>query len=164
MTHHDEVWASYAKGVKRIKKTKQAQQKKANKTHSLPAASPIVIPLKNSRAIDINTALDRRVEKNLRQGDIDIEARIDLHGMTQTIAYDALARFMARQVKAGKRNLLIITGKGSKGDGVLRANLPNWLQTLPEMSHILTLRPAADKHGGSGAFYVICKKMRHTYD
>jgi len=110
------------------------------------------------KAKPLHIILDRRVEKNIRQGDIALEARIDLHGMTQSEAYDALARFMAKQVKAGRRNLLVITGKGRGNAGVLKTNLPMWLQSLPEASAILTLRPAAPKHGGDGAFYVVLRK------
>jgi len=89
---------------------------------------------------------------------IKIDARIDLHGMTQAEAHGALAHFMASTAKAGCRNLLIITGKGRGGEGVLRTNLPRWLESLPEAGSVLALRPAAPKHGGDGAFYLLLKK------
>lgn len=104
--------------------------------------------------------LDRDAERDVRQGNIDIDARIDLHGMTQAEAFDALTHFMAAQVKMGRRNLLIITGKGKDMQGVLRTNLPHWLETLPEARHIRALRPAAPQHGGHGAFYVLLKKKK----
>ena len=102
--------------------------------------------------------LGRRAEKELRQGEIEIEARIDLHGMTQAKAYAALARFMAVQVKNRRRKLLVITGKGREGQGVLRQNLRDWLRSLPEAPSLLALRPAAPKHGGDGAFYVVLRR------
>ena len=106
------------------------------------------------------SSLERNREKALRQGDVEIEARLDLHGMTQAEAFDALTTFMHRQVAAGKRHLLIITGKGKDGMGVLRQNLGGWLRQLPEASAILAVRPAAPKHGGEGAVYVLLRRGR----
>jgi DNA-nicking Smr family endonuclease len=113
---------------------------------------------KVAREAQKQTTFDRRIERSLRLGKIEIEARIDLHGMTQEKAYAALENFMATQAKRGHRHLLIITGKGKNKEGTLRSNLPHWLQSLPETPQILTLRPAAPKHGGEGAFYVMLKK------
>ncbi len=106
------------------------------------------------------SSLERNREKALRQGDVEIEARLDLHGMTQAEAFDALTVFMHREVAAGKRHLLIITGKGKDGMGVLRQNLGGWLRQLPEASAILAIRPAAPKHGGEGAVYVLLRRGR----
>jgi DNA-nicking Smr family endonuclease len=179
MTSNDEIWALYAKSVKKI------ADKKRRKNAAVPSpsrgglgrgalrdtAAPLLLmapspaPAHKGRGIPLtspsslhSTTLERRVEKNLRQGEIELQARIDLHGMTQAEAHAALARFMAAAVKAGKRNLLIITGKGRGNAGVLKTNLPHWLQTLPEAPQILALRPAAPKHGGDGAFYVVLRK------
>ena len=107
---------------------------------------------------NILNPLERKREKSLRQGEVEIDAKLDLHGMTQVEAFAALADFMQKKVKAGKRHLLIITGKGRGGAGVLRGNLENWLGQLPEAKTILALRTAAPKHGGDGAFYVLLRK------
>jgi DNA-nicking Smr family endonuclease len=102
--------------------------------------------------------LERKREKSIRQGDIEIDAKLDLHGMTQAEAFAALGAFMHKAVKAGKRHLLIITGKGRGGTGVLRNNLNHWLDRIEQANAILALRPASLKHGGDGAFYVIMRK------
>jgi len=107
---------------------------------------------------DIVNPLERRREKSLRQGDIEIDAKLDLHGLTQIEAFDALTDFMERKTKAGKRCLLIITGKGRGGSGVLRRSLQGWLDQLPQAKRILALRSAAPQHGGDGAFYVLLRK------
>ena len=78
--------------------------------------------------------------------------------LTQSEAFEALARFLHRKVKAGKKILLIVTGKGRGDAGVLKTQLPFWLTQLPEAAQILALRPAAIKHGGSGAFYVLLRR------
>jgi DNA-nicking Smr family endonuclease len=122
---------------------------------------PLKRPMINASkplAEDVHRSLERKREKSLRQGNVEIEAKLDLHGLTQTEAFEALADFMHGKVKAGKRHLLIITGKGRRGAGVLRNNLENWLAQLPEAKLILALRPAASKHGGEGAFYVVLRK------
>jgi DNA-nicking Smr family endonuclease len=106
------------------------------------------------------TRFDRRFEKRLRLGDLDIEAALDLHGMTQMEAHAALDRFVAAQVRTGRRIVLIITGKGRLGQSVLRHSVPAWLQTLEDAPSILALRPAAPKHGNAGAYYLILRRTK----
>ena len=90
-----------------------------------------------------------------------IEARLDLHGMTQEAAHRELAGFIARAAASGKRSLLIITGKGSReGGGVLRAALPRWLAEPALRARVLALAPAQPKDGGGGAFYLLLRRER----
>jgi DNA-nicking Smr family endonuclease len=103
---------------------------------------------------------DRKTERRLREGDVALDARLDLHGMTQSQAHAALAGFMKAQAAAGARNLLIITGKGRNNEGVLRTQLTHWLDALPEAALIRDTRQAAARHGGDGAFYVMLKRRR----
>lgn len=103
--------------------------------------------------------LDRRKEKQMRDGSLTLDAKLDLHGLTQAEAHHALEHFMAKQIKAKRRNLLIVTGKGRGGEGVLRASLVSWLAALPCAASILSVRPAAVRHGGGGAFYVIMRRF-----
>jgi DNA-nicking Smr family endonuclease len=103
---------------------------------------------------------DRKSERRLREGDITLDARLDLHGMTQAEAHAALTDFMKAQAAAGARNLLIITGKGRNNEGVLRLQLTHWLETLPQAALIRDIRLAAPRHGGDGAFYVMLKRQK----
>jgi DNA-nicking Smr family endonuclease len=121
---------------------------------------PPPTPSLKGRGSLVSVTLERKREKSLRQGNVEIDAKLDLHGMTQTEAFAALTKFMHKCVTAEKRQLLIITGKGkiSEGGGVLRRNLGNWLAQLPEAPSILALRPAAPKHGGEGAVYVVMRR------
>lgn len=116
---------------------------------------------------------DRRKERAFRQGTVAVEARLDLHGLRRNEAQEALQRFVLRQAAAGKRTLLVITGKGvptppspyelmqsgANPRGVLRAYLPRWCAEPPLCGLIHTLRPAAPKHGGEGAFYLILRRQ-----
>ena len=161
MTNDDDIWQRYAKGVKKIKAPKRsAKTKPPAPQRAARQALPLPMHKATVKPVALPAHLDRQVEKNLRTGMIGIEARIDLHGLTQAQAFDRLARFMAAQVKLGHRRLLVITGKGSGGEGVLRKSLPDWLQNLPEAAALLALRPAAPKHGGDGAFYVLLRNLR----
>ncbi|HEX6977892.1 MAG TPA: Smr/MutS family protein [Alphaproteobacteria bacterium] len=109
-----------------------------------------------------NPGLDRRTAMRLRRGDIPIERRLDLHGMTQADAHAALDRFVRRAWADGKRMLLIITGKGSviAGGGVLRRYVPGWLTAGEHAARVLRIETARPQHGGSGAYYVLLRRNR----
>lgn len=88
----------------------------------------------------------------------EIGARIDLHGMTQDQARAALIAFVSRAFDDGWRAVLVITGKGVQGDGVLRKAAPGWLGA-PALSHMVAgISEAARHHGGEGALYVALKR------
>ena len=105
----------------------------------------------------------------MRRGKIAPEARIDLHGMTLNQAHPALTQFILSAQRAGRRLVLVITGKGEGGGphpsasrerGVLRRQVPQWLHA-PSLRHaILQVDQAHISHGGEGAYYVYLKKRR----
>lgn len=123
---------------------------------AVPAAAP-----KRLRSGDL-TGIDGHRADRLRRGKQEIEGRLDLHGMRQIEAHDALIGFVAAAQRAGKKTLLVITGKGSfsNGDSVLRANVPLWLNERPLRDKILAITPAHPRDGGAGALYVILKRRR----
>lgn len=87
-----------------------------------------------------------------------IGARIDLHGMTQDRARAALEGFLRRAFDEGYRSVLVITGKGVQGDGVLRKSAPEWM-AAPHLAHIVAgVSEAHRRHGGAGALYVALKR------
>ncbi|MBI5130760.1 MAG: Smr/MutS family protein [Rhodopseudomonas palustris] len=110
-------------------------------------------------------ALGRRERTHLSRGRKDIDARIDLHGMTQARAHHALLRFLQGASHDGLSFVLVITGKGSRlgGDperGVLRRQVPHWL-SLPEFrAYVIGFDEAAIGHGGEGALYVRVRRAR----
>jgi DNA-nicking Smr family endonuclease len=88
----------------------------------------------------------------------EIGARIDLHGMTQDRARAALEGFLARAWAEGWRAVLVITGKGVQGDGVLKKRVPDWLGAA-HLAHIVAgISEAHRRHGGEGALYVALKR------
>jgi len=106
-------------------------------------------------------ALDRRQRKRVARGRDAIDGRIDLHGLTQAEAHDALTHFLHSAARREARLVLVITGKGAReGGGVLRRQVPLWL-ALPEFrALVIGFEPAHVTHGGDGAFYVRLRRAR----
>ncbi len=126
----------------------------------LPVAPAALPPLKPGAS----PGVDRRTSERLRKGRMEIDGRIDLHGMTQAAAHTALNGFIIQSHRCGRRVVLVITGKGNigKGGGVLKAEVPNWLNQEPIREKVLAFFPAQPKDGGSGALYVLLKRQRQA--
>ncbi len=108
--------------------------------------------------------LGRRERTQLSRGKKQIDARLDLHGMTQSRAHHALSGFLHRAHGDGLTFVLIITGKGKIGAeserGILRRQVPQWL-SLPEFrSLVVGFEEAHIGHGGEGALYVRIRRAR----
>src|SRR5215510_7485005 len=107
--------------------------------------------------------IDRRSKQKLARGTEAIDARIDLHGRTQSEAHAALLRFLHRAQGHGAKTVLVITGKGGGRDGgrgVLKRQVPMWL-ALPEFRGLVVgFGDAAIGHGGEGALYVRVRRTR----
>jgi DNA-nicking Smr family endonuclease len=126
-------------------------------SNPLPARTKVAPP---KPAPKPNPGIDRRTAERLRKGEMAIDRRLDLHGMTQANAHASLDRFVRGAWADGARLLLIITGKGSGGEGVLRRSLPQWLQAGEHAARVLRMETAQPKHGGGGAFYVLLRRQR----
>ena len=106
--------------------------------------------------------MDRKAYSKLKRGKSAPEARIDLHGMTAATAHTALTAFLLRAFGDGKRLVLVITGKGKPSEtgptGILRREVPHWLDQPPLRQIVLQTTPAHQRHGGSGALYVYLRR------
>lgn len=103
---------------------------------------------------------NRSNHRAVRRGRTEVDATIDLHGLTQDQADRMLPSFLRRQRRQGAKCVLVITGKGRSGDGVLKRNFLHWLDT-PGARHILSgWSEAHARHGGSGAFYVFLRRIK----
>jgi len=141
------------------------------KTPPPPSASPETPPVSNVPATPpqraphaLGTGLDRRSAERLRRGKRPVEARLDLHGMTQAEAHAALERFITRAAADGLRVVLVITGKGRPeevgGTGILQRAVPRWLAEPALAAQVLAIAPARPVHGGDGALYVLLRRKR----
>ncbi|HEY9453081.1 MAG TPA: Smr/MutS family protein [Bradyrhizobium sp.] len=168
------LWESVAKQVKPLRKRHRVKPPAASvatepNAAPKPAASPrhaapprIVIPPKPEPPP--LAPIGRRERSHLSRGRKEIDARLDLHGMTQTRAHRALFGFLQRAHHDGMTFVLVITGKGKVGAeserGVLRRQVPQWLG-LPEFrSLVVGFEEAHIGHGGEGALYVRVRRAR----
>lgn len=104
--------------------------------------------------------LDRRRMERLKRGQLQIDAVVDLHGMTQAAAHRRIEHMIVDSAAAGRRCLLVITGKGAPGGGILRRRLADWLNLPACRPHVLAFSEAQPEHGGGGAFYVLLRRRR----
>lgn len=113
--------------------------------------------------------MDAKAFGRMAKGKLVPEGRIDLHGMTLAEAHPALRDFILMSHAAGRRLVLVITGKGKARDdyapmpvrqGVLRHQVPQWLNMAPLRGLVLQVSPAHQKHGGAGAYYVYLRRQR----
>lgn len=184
LTHEEhELWGHVVKSVKRLKPAAKrlatkpvlaepqaspppppGKMAKAPRPKAAPAAPP---PAPPKPAIKPLVALEPKAKRRLNRGQSDVAARIDLHGMRQHEAHDALVRFISEAHARDMRLVLVITGKGKASAdgiaserevGVLRRLTPHWLAE-PALRHIvLGYESAGARHGGDGAIYVRIRK------
>lgn len=127
-------------------------------------ARPVALTLREAPV-----AMDRKAHRKLTRGKLSPEARIDLHGMTLADAHPTLMGFIAGAHARGLRLVLVITGKGKARDdhgpiptrtGILRHQVPQWLNSGALRSLILQVTEAHRSHGGGGAYYVYLKRRK----
>ena len=129
---------------------------KTNKTAEIRPAD-----LRSSVPV-MRAGIDNASARRLTKGSFEIDERLDLHGKTEVMAHKALLQFVQRASRSGARTLLIITGKGAGGQGVLRRKVPEWLKEYPLKPHILAISQASPKDGGGGALYVRLRRSRDS--
>lgn len=138
---------------------------------------PMVQPAKRSQHLSIpqpvaarNARLmpgevDRAARRNLARGNITLDDRLDLHGLTQALAHRRLFIFLQAAQARNARYVIIITGKGTgendeRQRGVLRRAVPLWLRETEFRALVSAVSPAAPQHGGEGALYVRLRRLR----
>ncbi len=171
------LWRSVAKTAKPLRRRKAAVLEHddvaagaapATRRHTKAASSAPAVakPATRSAPPPPLASLGRREKSRLAKGRHPIDARLDLHGMTQARAHRMLIAFLQQAHGDGATFVLVITGKGkvsmsSEGErGVLRRQVPHWLD-LPELrSLVVGFEQAHIGHGGEGALYVRLRRAR----
>ena len=158
--------------VKPASKAQPAAAAPAKTSVNQPAIASPPPPKKPAPPI---SDFDRKKAKKIRSGQVEIEARIDLHGMRQDEAHASLRAFLHRCQARQLRWVLVITGKGKINDrdddapfdmtvnrdrGVLKRNVPRWLEEPDLRALVVSFTTAAISHGGEGALYVHLRKSR----
>jgi DNA-nicking Smr family endonuclease len=166
------LWTSVTRSIKPLRtkapqpKPRTAPLRAGSKAAPLPPAVPAMREAAPAKSPPL-APFDRRLKQRVARGREGIDARIDLHGMTQSEAYAALLRFLRRAQADGGRIALIVTGKGSPRSaggsserGVLKRQVPLWL-ALPELRPLIVgFEDAHVSHGGQGALYVRLRRIR----
>ena len=175
------LWQGVARSVsplrKRLKRTAVSEPPEAAKTPAKPA--PKVRAAAAAKSARVPSApspkpvgppplapIGRKLKQRIARGSHAIDGRLDLHGFTQAEAHGALLHFLRTRQARGAKVVLVITGKGFRGDagtgerGVLRRMVPMWLG-LPEFRDcVIGFEAAGIGHGGEGALYVSLRKSR----
>jgi DNA-nicking Smr family endonuclease len=120
-----------------------------------------------------HTGLDGNTADRLRRGELEPQARLDLHGLTEQAGYRALGNFIRGAYQRGLRLVIVVTGKGGKRQaedapfdleletrrrGVHKTMAPRWLAEPDLAPLIADMRSAHRSHGGEGALYVYLRK------
>jgi DNA-nicking Smr family endonuclease len=170
----EQLWSLVARTVRPLRLGKKPMTDTRRGTgvrHAATGAADVVgrpephVAISPHRAVRMPmlSPIVRKEKHRLARGSTAVDARIDLHGMTQTQAYGALRRLLHRSQANGAKFVLVITGKGvpnaaPSGRGVLRRQVPMWL-ALPEFRrYVLGFDVADTGHGGDGALYVRVRK------
>jgi DNA-nicking Smr family endonuclease len=178
-----ELWRHVAQTARPIKSKRRPAALKEPAPSTPPAnvkaakpAAPAALPVTPQASAPakphalthgLSHGIDRRQAERFRKGKLAIEGKIDLHGRTQQDAHDDLLAFLRRAHAAGKRNVLVVTGKGMTtsqrkptGTGILRQAVPRWLNEPAFRALVLAFDYAEPQHGGEGALYVLLKRVR----
>jgi DNA-nicking Smr family endonuclease len=168
------LWEAVAKTVKPLRPRRQANTTDVpppTPAKAMPAAvGSVPRPTAPARPVEPPqlAPLDRRMRTRIGRGSIAIDARVDLHGLTQAAAHQRLRTFLADSQAAGAKLVLVITGKGRTGDthsigterGVLRRLVPIWLGSTELRRYVVGYDTAGRGHGGEGALYVRLRSQR----
>lgn len=152
-------------GLAAAKRSSKRQKALSKSGHTGVAATPAV-PKTMPKALPVDlragetAGIDGGTKKRLFRGDVTIDARLDLHGFNAAQAQRKLTQFLGQARISGYRCILVITGKGARGTGVLRSSVPDWLKRPPLSDLVLAIAQAKPRDGGAGALYVLLRRQR----
>lgn len=142
-----------------INEASKPMQTKPNPLHKLKDSAAVIYqPPSQPKPEVLPGQLDYSTTKKISKGKIAIDGRLDLHGLTQNQAYMRLYDYIEHAYYANNRIILVITGKGNLGRGVLRENVPKWLAEGIFRRFIASYGESHAAHGGGGALYIRIRK------
>lgn len=171
------LWARVAETATPLRKRKSAGVKpmplKQERSHHAPKPEltrPLAKPKPKASPLPHRAELDRQTTRRLEKGRLEVEAKLDLHGMRQRDAHAALRRFLRSAQDKDYRHVLVITGKGATQEaaksfyeeearGVLRQTVPQWLSDPEFASIVVSFSKAPRRLGGEGALYVRLRRL-----
>ena len=177
-----ELWRRTARAFRPLDETRLKRLEDFEPSTPDPSARPKPAPgpvkagaVMRDRDPGPKAPADRSNDRRLRRGRFEVEARLDLHGLTRAKARRELLGFLRRAQRDGLRHVLVITGKGAGAraqdrrkfepwdpeapnlPGVIRRSFTQWM-TEPDFAPLAAgYAEAHRRHGGSGAFYVMVR-------
>ncbi len=140
----------------RVMKDEQKAKKTPLPQKSLPQKS---LPQKSlPQKLSVEGRLDPKQVRRLQSGKEKIDARLDLHGYRVEEAHAGVKRFILATHARKLGWVCIITGKGVRGEGVLRQEVPLWLNSSELAPLIGEFATAPPKMGGTGALIIRLRK------
>lgn len=108
--------------------------------------------------------IDHRTRMKIKRGRLEVDVKLDLHGLRQDEAQRALTAFLRRAQADGAKVAIVVTGKGLSREegGVLRRVVPMWLQAPNLRDVVVGFGEAARNHGGEGALYVRIRRSERA--
>ena len=165
-TDEKKLWRRVAASVKTRRPmsadVEDVEERPAPKRVAQSPPPKVITPAPATRAKPAPPPQHRGNEKRVRRGKLEIGATFDLHGHTQDSGRAALERFLRAAHRRGDRTVIVITGVGRGGEGILKRRLPEWLADHDIRRLVSGYAPAHRAHGGSGAFYVFLKRLNET--
>lgn len=165
------LWTTVTKSIAPLRESSNSDEvETAGLAGPAQPAAPIakrasLAPAPEKKTPPAPVPLGRRMRTRVARGKEAIDGRLDLHGLTQSEAHAALLRFLRTASSRGARLVLVITGKGARGEGergVLKRRVPQWLG-LPEFrAFVIGFEDAHVAHGGEGALYVRVRRSKRT--
>lgn len=158
----DRLWALVAATVRplpgrSVPRLEEAEPQQAPRPVRSPATTPTE-PIVRHRQSRPPQAIEPKRRRRVELEREVLAGRLDLHGLDQDRARLALTNYILRCYADGLRVVLVITGKGALGAGILRRRAPEWLATPPLRDIVAGISEAHRRHGGEGALYVAVKR------
>ncbi|MFV0625938.1 MAG: Smr/MutS family protein [Alphaproteobacteria bacterium] len=170
-TEDNSAWEEFTKNIKKIENDERV---------SFQEKKPIIInndityfqieANKNLDDLEIGSTdnIDRSTAKKFSRHEFRVEGELDLHGYTESKAFDAVTNFIKKSYIQEKRCVIIITGKGLRKEeddifssrGVLKDKVPHWLNSEDLRPFILSIKHPSPSLGGTGALYVLLKRNK----
>ncbi|CDZ77645.1 putative DNA endonuclease SmrA [Legionella massiliensis] len=143
-----------------IRRARRENQTKVPPTHEIYLSDYYTEEVQTNSILSYcSQSIPNKRLRELKNGLIPWQARLDLHGLRPDAARQSLVNFLQQQTSLAHRCLLVIHGKGShKGEAPVLKNLvAHW---LPQFPQVLAFHSALNRDGGAGAVYVLLKRQK----
>lgn len=167
----NEVWQELIEDIAKIKKAPKATSLPKLKDIKIRPTLNVTPPSTqiNSDLFDNTANIDGNSMRRFQKNDYPVEATLDLHGYTESRAYEAVHNFIQKSYQYGRRCVIIVTGKGYHASNdedifsnraILKNAVPNWLNSEQLKPFILSFTHPKAELGGSGALYILLRKNK----